>query len=85
MTLCLDEPLCLEPEMAKKTDQINVKLTASKKTRALAIANVLEVSLSEYVESLITADLKAKERAFRLMAPVFGGESNKGNSGNGGS
>ncbi len=71
-----------EAELAKKTDQICVKLTGKKKAEAQAVANVLEISASEYVEMLISADLKARRREFNLLSSVFGGESNKSNGSN---
>lgn len=61
----------------KKTEQITVHLDSTNKSFILARANLLEISGSEYVASLIAADRLRIEREFNVMREVFEGTGNQ--------
>ena len=63
-------PICLEALKVKKTEQIPVHMSPSRKKYCVAKADILNISKSEFVESLIAKSQEEDERHFHIMRKV---------------
>ena len=67
MSVC---PVCLGVLNVKKTEQIPVHMSPSRKAYCVAKADILNISNSEFVESLIAKSQIEDERHFHIMKKV---------------
>jgi len=58
--------------MEKKTESINIHLSADKKSRVAILAELENKSLSEMGEHIIDLYLNEKQRQYELMSKAFG-------------
>ena len=58
--------------MEKKTESINIHLSADKKSRVAILAELENKSLSEMGEHIIDRYLNEKQRQYELMSKAFG-------------
>lgn len=62
--------------MEKKTESINIHLSADKKSRVAILAELENKSLSEMGEYIIDLYLNEKQRQYELMSKAFKTQEN---------
>lgn len=69
--------------MVKNTDQINVKLDSDTRAAVIELANLHGMSASEFIRSLIVANLKEKLDELSVLQAWATSTGNLGNENNG--